>query len=213
MAKTYIAIVEDRVETRENLEEYFSLIPGYSCSISVGSVESLLTELAQCTELPKIILMDIGLPGLSGIAGTRIIKEKYPECEVIILTVSNEPDKIFEALRAGASGYLLKSTSVAHLQSFLEVLQNGGAPMSPQIARLVVDFFKPGKAKLDAEAELTKREKMVVAALLDGLSYKEAAYALHISEGTLTSHIKNIYRKLHVNCKAELFKKAYEGFI
>jgi DNA-binding NarL/FixJ family response regulator len=159
---------------------------------------------------PDVILLDIGLPGISGINGIKLIKEKYPEVNIIILTVYENEDKIFSALCEGASGYLIKTTPLNKVKdAILEVLA-GGAPMSPQIARKVVSHFNVNK---HIKSSLTAKEKEIVAGLVDGLSYKMIARSNEISIETVRFHIKNIYKKLHVNCKAEVITKSLRGEI
>ena len=205
--KVNVAIIEDDEDIRENITDYLNSLDTFQCKSSVNSVEALLTVLDH--DPPEIILMDVGLPGMSGIEGTRIIREKYSDIDIVMLTIYEDPQKIFDALCAGASGYLLKSTPFNELRSYLEVLRKGGAPMSPRIAYHVVQYFQPKKRKFPSP--LSAREREVVDALVDGLSYKEVAARLFISLGTVYSHIKNIYKKLHIHSKAELIKKSYKG--
>jgi DNA-binding NarL/FixJ family response regulator len=156
--------------------------------------------------------MDIQLPGMSGIEGIGIIKEKYPEIEIIMLTVYHDSHKIFDSLKAGASGYLLKHTSLPEIKESIEKLASGGAPMSPQIARKVIQYFnKPDKKEV--ESDLTPREQDIVNGLVDGLSYKLIADRFDISIDTVRAHIRNIYKKLHVNSKAEVITKSLRGEI
>jgi len=156
--------------------------------------------------------MDINLPGMNGIDGTRLIKEKYPEIEIIMLTSYDDSNRVFDSLKAGASGYLLKTTSLKDLHTALELLQSGGAPMTPQIARKTLEFFRPHKKEI-RKSILTEKEKEVVQGLVDGLSYKLIADRMYISVGTIYTHIKNIYKKLHVNSKAEVITKSLRGEI
>ena len=157
--------------------------------------------------------MDIGLPGMSGINGVKIIKEKYPDAEIIMLTVFNNANKIFQSLCAGASGYLLKTSTLSEIVSCIEQTVNGGALMSPLIARKVVEHFHPKKTKKDKDSVLSDREKEVVIGLTEGLSYKMLADRLNISIETVRNHIKHIYKKLHVHCKTEVISKSFKGEI
>lgn len=211
MTVVKIAIVEDDRSIRDNITEFLDSLTDYECVISAPSLERYLEE-ARTAPVPEVILMDVGLPGMSGIEGTRLIKEEHPETDIVIFTVYEEPKRIFDALCAGASGYLLKSTPFGELRMYLETLRQGGAPMSPRIAFHVIQHFQP-KKKPAPDSPLSQREAEVVAALVDGLSYKEVAARLFISIGTVYSHIKNIYKKLHVHSKAELIKKSYQGQI
>ncbi|MDZ7766488.1 MAG: response regulator transcription factor [Melioribacteraceae bacterium] len=138
------------------------------------------------------------------------IKEALPEVEVVMLTVHQDDEKIFKCLKNGASGYILKNAPLSEIKDYIDILSSGGAPMSPQIARKVVDFFQPHK-KL--EKPLTERENDVVNALVEGLSYKLIASKLDISIDTVRQHIRNVYRKLSVNSKAEVIAKKYRGEI
>ena len=204
-----LAIIEDDKDIRENLTDFLNSLDDYECTISVDSVESYLA----CVETgskPRVVLMDVGLPGMSGIEGTRVIKKSSTDTDIVMLTIYEDPDRIFKALCAGASGYLLKSTPFDELQSYLDMLRQGGAPMSPRIAYHVIQYFQPKKKR---SSPLSEREEDVVAALVDGLSYKQVAERLFISIGTVYSHIKNIYKKLHIHSKAELIKKKFEGEI
>jgi DNA-binding NarL/FixJ family response regulator len=149
---------------------------------------------------------------MSGISGIKIIKEKFPDINIIMFTIYHDSNKIFQSLRAGASGYLLKTTPFADIKNAIEVVHKGGSFMSPQIARKVIAFFHDKKSKA-APSSLTDKEKEIVLALADGLSYKMIADKQNISIETVRSHIKNIYKKLHVHCKAEVIKKSLSGEI
>ena len=205
------AIVEDDSEIRSNLEEILNAHPRYRCIISAGGVEQLLRQINR-DNLPDVIIMDISLPGMSGIDGARLIKERYEKVEILILTAHDDANRVFEALRAGASGYLLKSSGFKELHKAIEMLLSGGAPMTPQIARKMLQFFRPTR-KNKPQSPLSEKEKEVVQGLVDGLSYKQIADRLYLSIGTIYTHIRNIYRKLHVNSKAEVIAKSLRGEI
>jgi len=206
-----IAIIEDDYDIRESIRRYLEKQVIYICEHSFESVESFLEALND-DNLPDVILMDIGLPGMSGISGIKLIKDRYPDIDIIMLTVYNDPNRIFDSLCAGASGYLLKTTPLQEINDAIWELHNGGSPMSPQIARKVVDFFHPNISGLP-ESPLTDREKEIIAGLVDGLSYKMIASQLNISIETVRYHIKNIYRKLHIHSKAQLISKSMRGEI
>lgn len=206
-----IAIIEDITEIRESLQQFLSNKPNILCELSAGSIEEFLPKLNSGTR-PDIILMDIGLPGISGIAGISLIKERFPDIDIIMLTVYDDHNKIFQALCAGASGYLLKNTPLEKIKDAIEELYSGGAPMSPQIARKVLEHFRPVKHGKE-KSILTDKEKEIVAGLVEGLSYKLIAGNLKISIETVRHHIKNIYRKLHINSKAEVISKSLKGEI
>jgi DNA-binding NarL/FixJ family response regulator len=185
---------------------------GLSCPVAVDSVEDMLDYLEE-HPLPDVILMDIQLPGMSGIKGISLIKEEYENIDIIMLTVYHDSHKIFNALRAGASGYLLKHTSLPEIKESILKLLDGGAPMSPQIARKVINHFQENAPKKNADSDLTPREHDIVNGLVDGLSYKMIADRYDISIDTVRAHIRNIYKKLHVNSKAEVIAKSLKGEI
>jgi len=207
-----VGIVEDNVKIRDLIQRYLDMQDGISCSVAVDSVEEMLDYLKE-KELPDILLMDIQLPGMSGIEGIGIIKQDYPEIDIIMLTVYHDSHKIFDSLKAGASGYLLKHTSLPEIKDAVEDLAKGGAPMSPQIARKVIQYFNTNQVKKKPESDLTAREQDIVNGLVDGLSYKMIADRFDISIDTVRAHIRNIYKKLHVNSKAEVIAKSLRGEI
>jgi DNA-binding NarL/FixJ family response regulator len=206
-----VAIVEDDEEIREGIQKYLNRQAGFSCRLAKESVEAFLSPREE-EPWPDVILMDIGLPGMSGIDGIKLIRQKHPETDIVMLTVYHDSHKIFEALRAGASGYLLKNTPLVEIKEAIEQLQAGGAPMSPQIARKVIEFFNPAN-KPEPQSPLTAKEKELVVGLVDGLSYKMIAERMGISVETVRFHIKNIYQKLHVHSKAEVITKSLRGEI
>lgn len=209
---TSIAIVEDNDKIRDLIRQYLDNQENYKCKMAFDSVEALLKDVKD-GHLPDVILMDIELPGMSGIDGMKLIKNQHPEVEIIILTVYHDSHKIFDSLCAGASGYLLKHTSLPEIKEAIETLVDGGSPMSPQIARKVIDYFKKPETKKEPESELTPREQEIVVGLVDGLSYKMIADRMDIAIDTVRAHIRNIYKKLHVNSKAEVIAKSLRGEI
>jgi DNA-binding NarL/FixJ family response regulator len=196
---------------REGVQEFLDSQEDVYCISARDSVEMFLASLDP-ESLPDVILMDIGLPGMSGISGIKILAEKYPDISVIMFTVYHDPHKIFDSLCAGASGYLLKNTPLAEILEAIRIIHAGGSFMSPPIARKVVDYFQDG-GKKPAASPLTDKEKEIVMGLTDGLSYKMIADSACISLETVRSHIKNIYRKLHVHTKAEVIRKSLSGEI
>jgi DNA-binding NarL/FixJ family response regulator len=215
---TTVAIIEDDTQIREGIRKYLNHQKDFLCEIAEESVEGFLTRV-KGMEFPQAILMDIGLPGMSGISGMRLIKEKQPDVDIIMLTVYTDWQKIFDSLCAGASGYLLKNTPLVEIKKGIESVRSGGAAMSPEIARKVMEYFTPKPmAKSFAppageDAGLTPREKEIVIGLVDGLSYKMIADRMSISIDTIRFHIKNIYKKLQVNSKAEVISKSLRGEI
>ena len=205
-----VGIVEDDKEIRGAVKEYLDDQQDFTCSLACESVESFMNHLSADT-LPDIILMDIGLPGMSGINGIKLIKEQHPDINLIVFTVYHDSDKIFQSLCAGASGYLLKNAPFSEIKQAIKIVHEGGASMSPQIARNVIDFFQGPKRKPDSV--LTDKEREIVMGLVDGMSYQMIADQSYISIETVRSHIKSIYKKLQVHSKAELIKKSFEGSI
>jgi DNA-binding NarL/FixJ family response regulator len=207
-----IGIVEDDEQIREGIQTYLNHQENLACNWSYGSVEDLLRNLNE-KSLPHVLIMDIGLPGMSGIEGMKLIKEKYPSIDVIVFSVYNDSKKIFDSLCAGATGYLLKNTPLEEIKHGIELLAKGGSPMSPQIARKVIDYFAQPPSKKEIVSPLSAKEKEIVVGLVDGLSYKLIADRMSISIETVRFHIKNIYKKLHVHGKAEVISKSLRGEI
>lgn len=205
------AIIEDIASIREGIAEFLKIQPNILCEIQAGSVEEFLHAKQHAQDI-EVLLLDIGLPGMSGISGIKFIKEMYPGINIIMLTVYEDPDKIFEALCAGATGYLIKNTPLPKIKESIEEVINGGAPMTPHIARKVLNSFN-NTIQQEKKVTLTPKEKEIAAGLTDGLSYKMIAAANNISIETVRFHIKNIYKKLHVNCKAEVITKSLRGEI
>jgi DNA-binding NarL/FixJ family response regulator len=206
-----VGIVEDDNEIREAICSYLNDQENMSCKLAGESVEKFMRLLSP-DKLPNVILMDIGLPGMSGISGIKLIKEKYPDIDILMLTVHNDPHKIFQSLCAGATGYLLKTTPMTEIKKCIEELSSGGAPMSPQIARRVIEFLQKSEEE-KSQSLLTEKEKEIVLDLVDGLSYKMIADKQFITIETVRTHIKHIYCKLHVHCKADVIRKSLQGEI
>ncbi len=206
-----VAIVEDDDVIREAVREYLDSQDNMICTAAKPSVEHFLAVLNEET-LPDVILMDIGLPGMSGISGMKLITAKYPGVNIIMFTVYIDSHKIFESLCAGASGYLLKNTSFPDMKQAIEIIHGGGSMMSPPIARKVMEHFHAGRKKR-VTSPLTDKEKEIVQGLVDGLSYKMIAGSSSISIETVRTHIKNIYKKLQVHCKADVIRKSLSGEI
>lgn len=202
-----IAIIEDIEEIRNSLVEYFTITDNLLCEIATESVESFFEFADKNKDItPDILLLDIDLPGISGISGMPMIKERFPNIDIIMLTVYEDNDKIFRSLQAGATGYLLKTTPFDKISAAIEELNSGGSPMSPTIARKVIQYFSPQKVSVNKN-NLTTKEKEIVHYLVDGKSYAQIAESLGNSIETIRHHIKNIYKKMHVKSKAELISK------
>jgi DNA-binding NarL/FixJ family response regulator len=201
-----VAIIEDQEQIREGLRILIDGTPGYRCLTSCSTIEQALSRFA--TEIPDVALVDIGLPGVSGIEGTRIFKERFPSIQVLILTVFDDDDRIFRALCAGALGYLLKNTPPARLIEGIREVANGGAPVSPEIARRVITLFQKIRPAEHAEYELTPHEIRILKLLVEGHNYKTAAAELRVSVNTISFHVRHIYEKLQVHSKSEAVAKA-----
>ena len=201
-----IAIVEDQREIREGLAQLINATPGYRCTGAYPSMEETLEKLPN--NLPDLLLSDIGLPGIDGIRGVRLLKERHPELLILMLTVYDNNERIFDALCAGASGYLLKKTPWVKVVELLKEAVDGGSPMSPEVARRVIDLFREIKPPKEAEHELTPHELRLLRMLVEGHSYKTAAAELHVSVNTIKFHLRHIYDKLQVHTKSEAVAKA-----
>jgi DNA-binding NarL/FixJ family response regulator len=197
-----ISIVEDDKDIRESLTILINGTADFKCISTYNNCESALNKIKD--DSPDVILMDINLPGITGIEGTRLIKEKMPETEIIMLTVSEDNSDVFESLCAGACGYLRKNTAPLKLLEAIKEAVNGGAPMGMDIARLVVSSFKNERSA----SKLTSREREVLKKLCDGSSYKKIADELFVDLNTVKFHIRNIYCKLEVHSKGEAIAKA-----
>ena len=201
-----VATVDDQRGIREGLRFFIDNAPGFRCTGCFGSVEEALPALTPATV--DVVLMDLALPGLSGIEGIRLVHAHHPSIKLVALTIYEDNDRIFEALCAGASGYLLKKTPPPRLFECLQEVVNGGAPMSPEVAGRVVALFRDFHAPSLADHELTPHELRLLGLLTEGHSYKSAAAVLHSSVNTIAFHMKSIYSKLHVHSKSEAVAKA-----
>ena len=207
MQQHALAIIEDIDDIRESLTSYFRLQPEIKSVIAADSMEAFF-ELIENKPVPDLILSDIGLPGMSGIDGIKKIKDKYPETDIIMLTVFNNSERIFKSICAGATGYAIKGTPLPELKKGILEVKAGGSFMTPSIARKVLEHFAPKKSPED---QLTAKELQIIHALTEGLSYKLIADRISVSIDTVRFHIKNIYRKLQVNSKAEVIGKYHKG--
>ncbi len=209
-----VAIVEDIPTLREGFVSLINGTEGYCCVGSFGDCETMLQDIEGIA--PDVLLMDIRLPGMSGIEGVRKVRKILPNINILILTVYEESDIIFEALCAGANGYLVKKTPRTRLLEAIRETHEGGSAMSAQVARKVVDFFqqstfinvRPGRPVGDASFNLTPREYEILSGLVQGRSYQAIGDNLFISTNTVRFHIRNIYRKLHVHSQSEAVAKA-----
>ncbi|MDR2233150.1 MAG: response regulator transcription factor [Tannerella sp.] len=202
-----IAIYEDNLSLLESLSYLIRGTENFRLCTAAANPVHVIDD---CKRLcPDVILMDIDMPEMTGIEATRLVKAAFPDVNIMMLTVFEERDKIFEALCAGATGYLLKKTPSAQIISAVEELHRGGSPISSSIARKVLEHFaSPGHSNHKDMYKLSPRETEILNRLVLGDSYKMAADACFVSVGTIYSHINSIYRKLHVNSKSEAVIKA-----
>ncbi len=201
-----VALVEDNGKYREMLAFLINSTDGYCCTGSYRSMEEALEKIG--FQLPDVALIDIGLPGMSGLQGIEILKERYPKLLLLMLTVFDDDERIFDALRAGASGYLLKKTQPARLLDSLSEAINGGAPMSPEVARRVLALFRDIPPPQRVDYELTGHELRLLKLVVEGHSYKTAAAKLDVAVTTVSFHLQKIYQKLQVHSKSEAVAKA-----
>ena len=202
-----IAIVEDLDVVRNGLKDFISLSTDF---LVVGAFKTGEDAFEHLPEIkPDIVIMDINLPGMNGIECIRLVKDKSPGTQFMMFTVYENDDKVFEALKAGASGYLLKNTGLLHIAESVKELHEGGSPMSANIARKMVNLFRDNDKKNPFLDLLSNREKEILQLLAKGLLYKEIAEQLGITTGTVRIHIHKIYEKLHVQNRTEAINKAF----
>ena len=207
-----VIIFEDNPNLRVGLYQLIHGSPGFMC---VGSFEDCSRVIKNIKDTkPDIVLMDIQMPGINGIEAVRIIKENFPEMKILMQTVFEEDEKIFQSILAGASGYILKNTPPARILEALNEINEGGAPMSPSIASKVLKMVSnPAKTTISQSFNLSEREKEILSCLVKGMRYKRIAEVCFISVDTVRGHIRNIYEKLHVHSKSEAVAKAIKGNI
>ena len=202
-----IAIVEDLDEVRDGLKNFISLSTDFKILDTFKTAEEALYEIPRLQ--PDIVIMDINLPGMNGIECIRQVKHKSPNTQFMMFTVYENDEKVFEALKAGASGYLLKNTGLVQLIEALKELHTGGSPMSANIARKLVTVFRDNQKGVELVENLSGRENEILLLLAKGLLYKEIAEQLAISVSTVRQHIHHIYEKLHVQNRTEAINKAF----
>lgn len=204
-----VAIVEDHTEYRESISFILQSTEGFSCTGKFSSVNDALKNPTKT----DVILLDINLPQISGIDGISMLKEKYPDASIIMLTVYDDDENIFRAITAGADGYILKKSSPIRILQAIEDVAQGGSPMSPSVAKQALNLFKSyAPAKLHEDV-LSSRENEILSLIVDGLSNDEISSKLFISLQTVRNHIRHIYEKLHVHSKAQAVAKAIKGHI
>jgi DNA-binding NarL/FixJ family response regulator len=207
-----VAIFEDNRSLRDSLFQLIDGSDGFRCVGAFPNCDRLLENIRESK--PDVVLMDIEMPGLSGIEAIKILKENFGEVKVLMETIFEDNNKIFDSICNGAEGYILKNTPPANILSAIKEIYEGGAPMTPSIASKVLKMFKKNSSP-DSKEEvgLTEREKEILRLLVEGMSYKTIAATSFISIDTVSGHIKNIYKKLQVHSKSEAVVKAIKSKI
>jgi DNA-binding NarL/FixJ family response regulator len=210
MKNIAIALVEDDVEVCQALQQYLLNQPEFSNVLACGSVDELLAQLRDYPT-PQVLLLDIDLPDITGTEALPSLKRQFPEMEVIMLTVFDDAEHIYQALCSGASGYLAKSTPLLQIKEAIVEAARGGAPMSRAVGRKVLSYFRPTPTK--QPKLLTPREYQVLQGIVDGLGDKQIALRMDIAAHTVRTHVKHIYRKLHVNSRMQILSQHARGGI
>ena len=200
------AIIEDQKDLREALSTLINFTPGFTCTGAFRSMEEAIARIRH--DVPDVVLSDIGLPGMNGIEGIKILKESHPHLIILMLSVYDDDERIFDALCAGASGYLLKHTPPLKLLESLREAVTGGAPMSPEIAMKVIKLFRDIRPPERVDYELTPHETRLLKLIVEGHNYTTAAEELGVKFSTIKFHMQNIYDKLQVHSKSEAVSKA-----
>ena len=208
-ATTKVAIVEDNPTLRQYLADLITNTPGYQCVCTCESAEEALEKIP--AQRPHVVLMDIHLPGKSGIECTARLREKMPKIQVIMLTVYKDIQMIFQALKAGACGYVLKRSDEKEILAAIAEVRAGGAPMTSQVARMVVRSFLEDTSDRSETAQLSSREMEILVLVAKGRANKEIGSQLHITSGTVRIHLSHIYEKLHVHCRTEAAAKFFSS--
>ncbi len=206
-----IAVVEDIRNIREGLATLINFTEGFTCTGAFRSMEEAIPRIKGA--VPDVLLSDIGLPGIDGIEGIGILKEQFPEMTVLMLTVYDDDERIFDALCAGASGYLLKRTSPSKIIENIREAFSGGAPMSPEVASRVIKLFREVRPPERVEYDLTPHETRLLKLLVEGHNYTTASAELGVSYNTIKFHMRHIYEKLQVHSKSEAVAKALQNRI
>jgi DNA-binding NarL/FixJ family response regulator len=201
-----VVIIEDLREVREGLAMLINGTSGFRCVSSYRTMEEALDGISGSR--PDVILTDIGLPGMNGVEGTRIMRDRFPDVPILALTVYDDDENVFNAICAGASGYLLKNTPPARLLESVQEVAAGGAPMSPEVARRVLNLFRQFRPLERAPSALTSQEMALLKLMVEGHHYKTAAKEMGISINTVSFHLRHIYEKLQVHSKTEAVAKA-----
>ena len=201
-----VAIIEDQRDIREGLSVLIGGTAGCQITASFATMEDAVERIGQ--DLPDIALVDLGLPGMSGIDGIRLLKPRYPGLQFLVLTSYQDDQRVFAAVCAGACGYLLKKTPPGRLLDSIQELYDGGAPMTPEIARQVVELFQNNAPPAQSQHRLTPQELRLLKLLVDGHTFKTAAFEMTLTVHAISFHSRNIYGKLQVHSKSEAVAKA-----
>ena len=207
--KIYVSIVDDDGKVRDGISWLINTTEGFKCVGSYASCAEAVKAIEN--DLPDVVLMDIGMHDQSGIECVEKLRDEYPDLKILMLTNYSDDDRIFNSLRAGAVGYLLKNSSIDKVCEAIKEAFHGGAPMSSEVAKRVLSYFHGQKRTASLAADLSERESEVLKALTEGLSDKAIADKLFISIPTVRFHLKNIYAKLHVNSRSEAVIKAMQN--
>jgi len=210
-ASVRVAVVEDDRPTREGLRLLIDGTPGFSCVATFQTAEEALRAPITAERRADVALLDVHLPGMTGTDAVPKLRERWPDTLILMLTVFAEDETVFASLCRGASGYLLKKTAPARLLEAIREARDGGAPMSPEIARKVIRMFRDFQPRQPLEADLTPTEQRLLQLLAEGYSYRAAGEALHVSINTIRGYIRTIYEKLHVHSKSAAVSKALKA--
>jgi DNA-binding NarL/FixJ family response regulator len=205
------AVVEDIRDIREGLTTLINFTEGFECTGGYRSMEEAIPKIS--AKIPDVLLSDIGLPGMDGIEGIKILKDRFPQMTVLMLTIYDDDERIFDALCAGASGYLLKRTPPGQLMENIREAVSGGAPMSPEVASRVIKLFRDIRPPEKVEYDLTPHETRLLKLLVEGHNYTTASEELGVSYNTIKFHMRHIYEKLQVHSKSEAVAKALQNRI
>jgi DNA-binding NarL/FixJ family response regulator len=204
-----VALVEDKRLTREGLGALLDSDQGLRCVGLYASVEQALSGLE--SDPCDVLLLDIQLPGISGVEGVAVLRERFPDTQILMLTIYEDEDKVFDSIRNGANGYLLKKTPPAQIIEAVRQARRGESPLSPEVARQIVQRFRKTGAATRKKSPLTTQELGLVRLLADGHSYQSAAQSLGISINTVRDHVRSVYEKLHVHTKSQAVSRALRG--
>ena len=212
MSNIKVVIFEDNTNLRRGLTTLINGSDGFECAGAFGNCDNLIKNITDTN--PDVVLMDIEMPGMNGIEAVKILKPKFPEIKILMETIFEDDEKVFHSICSGAEGYILKNTPPSQILEAIREIHEGGAPMTPSIASKVLAMFKSGRSfTKDESYNLTDREMEVLKFLVDGMSYKMIAEKCFVSIDTVSSHVKNIYKKLQVHSKTEAVVKAIKGKI